>query len=160
MALTQSAWTVSSVNNRLKAVCTVAATTAENDAYTVKTPKELDPTRPWTLIASTSAATDAAAVPVDIWCGTSDNFVISGNDGTVAATDGFNYKQIVDDVGYGAASVAAWYMDPFQAVADVVTIAAIATGYKVKIPICPYYAFNLDGGSTLLAHTTTWTIIQ
>lgn len=160
MALTQSAWTVSSVNGRLKMQCTVTATTAENDAYTLKTPKNLNPLKPWTLIAQTSAASDAAAVPVDIWCGTADTFALSGNDSTVAATDGFNYKTITDDVGYSAASVAAWYMDPFLPVADVVTIAAIATGYKVKIPIAPYYAFNLDGGSTLLAHTTTWTILQ
>lgn len=160
MALTQSAWTDASANGKFVATCTVAATTSENDAYTLKTPKGLKVDQPWTLIVKTSAASDGAAVPLDLWVGYSDNFVLSGNDSTVAATDGVNYKQITDDIGYSAASSACFFFDPQQAVADVVTIAAIATGYKVKIPIAPYYAFNLDGGSTLLAHTATYIIIQ
>jgi hypothetical protein len=160
MALTQTAWTVTTVNGRTKMQCSVTATTAENDAYTLKTPKQLNPYKPWTLILSTSAASDGAAVPADIWCGTGDDFAISGNDGTVAATSGFNYKVIMDDIGYAAATTSAWLMDPFLPVADVVTDAAKATGLKVKIPVCPYYAFNLDAGSAMLAHTGTWTIIQ
>lgn len=162
MALTQSAWTVKSAksNKLMVASCTVTATTSENDAYTLKTPKELDPSKPWTLIVKTSAASDGAALPLDLWVGYSDSFVLSGNDSTVAATDGVNFKNITDDIGYSAASSACFYFDPNQQVADVVTIAAIATGYKVKVPIAPYYAFNLDGGSTLLAHTATYIIIQ
>ena len=160
MSLTQSAWTESSVNGMLKATCTVAATTAENDAYTLKTPKALDPTKPWTLIVETSAASDGAALPLDLWVGYSDSFALSGNSTTVAATDGINYKQITDDIGYSAASSACFYFDPNQAVADVVAIADIATGYKVKVPIAPYYAFNLDGSSTLAVHTATYTILQ
>lgn len=160
MALTQSAWTNSTVNGRFTSTCTVTATTAESDAYTLKTPKELNPMKPWTLIATTSAAPDGAALPVDIWCGKAETFAISGDDATVAATGGFLYKQILDDHDYTAASTFAWLMDPFLPVADVVTKAAAGSGLKVKIPIAPYYAFNLDGGSTLNAHTCTWTIIQ
>ena len=51
-------------------------------------------------------------------------------------------------------------MDPDLAVADVVTVAAITTGLKVKIPKAPYYAFNCDGGGTLNATTATWRIVQ
>ena len=51
-------------------------------------------------------------------------------------------------------------MDPELAVADVVTVSAIGTGLKVKIPNAPYYAFNLNGASTLAAVTGTWKIIQ
>lgn len=162
MALTQSAWTLKSAKNNqlMVATCTVTATTAENDAYTLKTPKELNPAKPWSLIVKTSAASDGAALPLDLWVGYSDNFVLSGDSTTVAATDGVNYKQLTDDIGYSAASSACFYFDPSQQVADVVTIAAIATGYKVKVPIAPFYAFNLDGGSTLLAHTATYIIIQ
>ena len=160
MALTQSAWSSKTVNGLAIHTCTVTATTAENDAYTLKTPAELDVKKPWTLVVKTSAASDGAAVPLDLWVGYSKNFALSGDSTTVAATDGVNFKQITDDIGYSAASSACFYFDPQQAVTDVVTIAAIASGYKVKIPIAPFYAFNLDGGSTLLAHTATYVIIQ
>lgn len=162
MALTQSAWTLKSAKKSkfLVASCTVTATTAENDSYTLKTPSQLNPAKPWTLIVKTSAASDGAAVPLDLWVGYSENFALSGDGASVAATDGVNFKQITDDIGYSAASSACFYFDPQQQVADVVTIAAIASGYKVKIPIAPYYAFNLDGGSTLLAHTATFIIVQ
>ena len=53
-----------------------------------------------------------------------------------------------------------WIFDPELPVANVVTVAAIANGLKVRTPIAPYYAFNLDGGGTLNATTITWTIFQ
>ena len=35
------------------------------------------------------------------------------------------------------------------------------TGWKIfKIPVAPYYVFNLNGASTLAAVTHTFTIIQ
>ena len=49
MALTQSAWTEKFVGNVYTATCTVVSTTAENDAYTKKTPANLNPSLPWTL---------------------------------------------------------------------------------------------------------------
>uniref|UniRef100_A0A6H1ZYN3 Uncharacterized protein n=2 Tax=viral metagenome TaxID=1070528 RepID=A0A6H1ZYN3_9ZZZZ len=160
MALTQGAWSVTTVNKLMVATCSVVQTIAENDAYTLKTPKELDPTKPWMLVVSTSAATDAVAVPLDIWCGFADTFVLAGDGATVAATAGVNFKQLTDDIGFSAATVSCFILDPELPVADVVTIAAIASGYKAKIPVAPYYAFNLDGASTLLAATVTYYIIQ
>jgi len=160
MALTQSAWTTKTVNGKFVASCTVAATTAENDAYTLKTPKELDTSKPFTVFVNTSAASDGAAVPLDIWIGYDDNFVMSGNDSTVAATNGVMFKQLTDDIGYSAATNNAFLIDPGLPVADVVTIAAKATGYKARIPSVPYYIFNLNAGSTMLAHTTTYKIVQ
>ena len=46
--------------------------------------------------------------------------------------------------------------------ANVVTIAAVATGMRHNVPIFPYYAFELmaDDAATLLAHTLTFRIIQ
>lgn len=163
MALTQSAWTVSTVGKSvLKATCTVTATTAENDAYTLKTPKELDVRRPWTLFLVTSATPDGQALPVDIWAGYADNFALSGDGANVVATGtGAKYKQIIENAVTAVTPLAfAFHFDPNQEVADVVTVAAIDTGLKVKIPVAPYYAFNLNGGSTLNAHTATWTIVQ
>lgn len=161
MALTQSAWTEKTANRQYVATCTVAATTAENDAYTLKTPAGLDPTKPFTVALVTSATPDGQALPVDIWLGWGDNFVLAGNDTTVAATNGAKFKQIFDDAVLAVTPlVYTFLIDPGLPVADVVTVAAIATGPKVRVPSAPYYAFNLNGGSTLNAHTATWTIIQ
>lgn len=162
MALTQSDWTIKSVNGKLVATCTVVSTTAENDAYTKKTPKELDVTKPWTMIYSAAATPDGQALPLDIWIGYSDSFALSGDGANVVATGtGSNYKQIFDDVVLAVTPIGySFQIDPNLAVADVVTVAAIATGPKVKVPVAPYYAFNLDGGSTLAATTHTFTIIQ
>ena len=165
MALTQSAWTpVSSDVGRAVWECTVLATTAENDAYTLKTPAGLDPTKPWTVFYSTSATPDGQALPLDIWVGFNDSFALSGDGANVVATPtlyGGKFKQILDD-GVLAVTplVYSILLDPNLAVADVVTAAAIATGLKVKVPVAPYYAFNANGGSTLAAQTHYWKIVQ
>ena len=162
MALTQSAWSETYVNGLYKASCTVASTTAENDAYTLKTPANLETDKPWTLFYSASATPDGQALPLDLWIGYSDSFALSGDGANVVATGtGSNYKSIMDDVVLAVSPIAySFAFDPDQAVADVVTVAAIATGLKVKVPIAPYYAFNLDGGSTLAAATHTFIIVQ
>lgn len=166
MALTQGAWTQvhqDQLNASKFSVwqCTVVSTTAENDAYTLKTPSLLDTSRKWTLYYKASATPDGQALPLDLWVGYSDNFAISGDSTTVTATDGANFKNIMDDVVLAVSPLNyAFDMDPNLAVADVVTVSAIASGLKVKVPVAPYYAFNLDGGSTLAAVTHTFTIVQ
>lgn len=163
MALTQSAWTVKTVKQKtIVATCTVVATTSENDAYTLKTPKEIDGSKPFIATLYCSGTPDGSALPIDLWVGTSDNFALSGNDSTVTATDGYKYKQIYDDcvLAVSPATAVTFKLDPYLAVADVVTVAAIATGLKVNIPIAPYYAFNCNGASTLAAVTYYWTLVQ
>jgi hypothetical protein len=162
MALTQSAWTAQVTGQSKFQLwkCTVAQTTAENDAYTLKTPKLLDPTKPWTLMVSGSTTLDGQALPVDLWLGFSDSFAVSGNDSTVAATDGVRYKQILDDALTAYGTTLMIHFDPELPVADVVTIAAVNSGLKVRVPVAPYYAINLNGGSTLGAATVTYYIMQ
>jgi hypothetical protein len=162
MALTQSAWDETFVNGLYTATCTVISTTAENDAYTKKTPANLNPNLPWTLFYSAAATPDGQALPLDLWIGYSDQFDLSGDGANVVATGtGSNYKQLYDDVVLAVSPISySFAFDPLQQVADVVTVGAIATGNKVKIPVAPYYAFNLDGGSTLAATTHTFVITQ
>ena len=76
MALTQSAWTEDFVNGVYTASCTVISTTAENDAYTKKTPDtgKFDPSLPWTLFYFASATPDAQALPFDLWIGYDESF--------------------------------------------------------------------------------------
>tara|TARA_R110000824_G_scaffold111891_9_gene260727 strand:- start:1017 stop:1502 length:486 start_codon:yes stop_codon:yes gene_type:complete len=161
MALTQSAWSDTTVQGKLVSTCTVAQTAAEKDAYTLKTPTSLNTDEAWTLSLTFSGTPDGTALPVDLWMGYGDDFAISGDHTTVAATSGGEFKTIMDDVVLAVGGLEyVWLMDPDLAVADVVTVAAIATGLKVKIPRAPYYAINLDGAGALLAVTGTWKIIQ
>lgn len=162
MALTQSNWTEDYVGDLYVARCTVICTTAENDAYTKKTPANLDPTKPFTLFYYASATPDGVALPLDLWIGFNDSFALTGDGASVGAgANGANWKSIMDDVVLAVTPVVyAWILDPNLAVADVVTVGAIATGLKVKVPVVPYFAFNLDGGSTLNAVTNTFVITQ
>ena len=85
MALTQSVWTKTASEGFSKWECTVLHTNSENDAYTVKTPLELDGGRPWHIAMSASATADGAALPLDMWVGFNDSFALSGNDAAVTA---------------------------------------------------------------------------
>lgn len=161
MALTQSSWTDSKVGTLYISTCTVVSTTAENDAYTLKTSTDLDPTKPWLLFYYASATPDAQALPLDFYVGYASTFAITGDSTTVAATDGAQYMSIYDDVVLAVSPLYyVWNMVPDLGVADVVTVGAIATGNKINVPVAPYYAFNLDGGSTLAAATHTFKIVQ
>ena len=162
MALTQTEWTTTSSNGFLVHECTITATTAENDAYTLKTPIALDPEKQWLLSMACTGATapDASALPVDLWAGYQDDFVLSGDGANVVATHGYKVKQILDDCVSAVSGVHLfWVMDSNTTVADDVTYNAGVMA-NVKTPVAPYYAFSLNGGSTLAAVATVWKIIQ
>lgn len=162
MGLTQGAWTDHSANGKMVLECDIVQTTGETDSYTLKTPvKTVDGTRPWTLFVEAAATPDGQALPVDIWLGYEDNFALSGQGASVVAANGAMYKQVLDDCVAAVTPLAySILIDPNLGEADVVTAAAIASGFKVCVPAAPYYAFNLDGGSTLAATTITWRIVQ
>jgi len=166
MALTQTAWASASKGNHNVISCAVTATTAENDAYT----KWLDVRKlglntkeAYTLFYYASATPDGQALPLDIWLGWDGDTEISGDSTTVACATGAKFKQIFDDVVLAIDDtplVYAFTVDPNLAVADVVTVAAIATGAKVKVPSAPFIAFNANGGSTLAACVHYFKIVQ
>jgi len=163
-AQTISAWTTSTVNGRLIASCTAYTDAANEVNFTYKTPVELDTTRPWTLVVSADAAQDGAAAPLMIWGGFADNFALAGTTARCTATSGVQLGELTDDLGYAAAvaGMAFNMMPGSSGLANIVTIAAVATGMRFNIPIMPYYAFELmaDDAVTLLAHTLTFKIIQ
>ena len=144
MALTQGAWAVKTVNGRMVASCTVSATTAENDVYTLKTPKELNTREPWSLIIDvTEDLTGAGTSALDIWGGHADDFAITGNDATVAATSGAFVVAITTDVDAGGVfSVRCVPGD--SGLTQVVTFPAV-----VVLPPLPYYAFNIDATAVM-----------
>ena len=152
MALTQGAWSTTTVNGTNVMTCTVTTSaTPENDSYTLKTPEALDGSKPWTLVANSAGATlDGSTLPVEIWLGTSSSAALSGDAGSVAGTDAYVFKDIIADV---KASVGTCICDPNLNTADVANV-------HVKVPAAPYYILHLDGASTLPAEDCTWIIIQ
>jgi len=160
MALTQSAWTDTTVDGQLVSICTVVCTTGEHDAYTLKTSTALNPELPWRLVFHSIAAGDGEALPFEIYVGYSSSFALSGDDSTLAVTDGAYFSELYDDVrpAVGAAGALTFMMSPDTEVADVVT--TTNNPAKMQIPVAPYYAFNLNGGSALVATTHTFIIIQ
>ena len=159
MALTQGAWSSKTVNKHLICTCTVGVTTAENDAYTLPTPKELNGKKPWTLfIVPAEDLDDAGAIVVDLWGGYADDFVLTGDSTTVAATSGAEIGNIIStDIKAGV--VCAVRIVP----ANVGTMAAVTTvpGAVATVAPLPYYAINLDGASTFQdAADVTFVIVQ
>src|SRR3990167_8114111 len=123
MALTQGAWTGKTVNGSLILSCTVVSTTAENDAYTLKTPTTLNTKKAWSLIYYASATPDAQALPIDLWVGFDSDFAITGDSTTVAATSGAQFKSFFDDVVLAVTPLFyMFHMDPASSVADIVTV--------------------------------------
>lgn len=161
-AQTQTDWTVKSVGKQVVASCQVTTDATNLCNWTKKTPKQIDCTKKYTLIVSASAAQDGAAAPIALYAGTADNFALAGTAGRPTVTGGFEYANITDDLGYGAAvSGVAFIIDPDLPVANVAAIANVATGMKSRAPKAPYHAYSMNAASgTLLAHTLTFTILQ
>lgn len=162
-AQTVGDWTTKTVNGHFVAECDVTTDANNEVLFTKKTPKELDPTKPWTLVIEASAAQDGAAAPVALHIGFGDDFALAGTTARCTDTSGCVYGNITDDLGYAAAAKMAFQMTPSSSgLANIVTIAAVATGMRFNVPIAPYYAFELYAAdaATLLAHTLTFTIIQ
>jgi hypothetical protein len=157
MALVKGAWVEKTVNKRYVATCRVSGDTTENDLYTLKTPANLNPTKPWTLIVAVSEdLTSAGTSALDIYGGFSDNFAITGNDATVAATDGALAVAISTDVDAGGMFMVKVVPGDNGGLTQVTTLPA-----TVILPPLPYYAFNIDCTAVLQdAAYIDFTVIQ
>ena len=161
---TISAWSGETINGVTVYSCT-ALTDANNEInYTNRTGDWLDPSKPWSLVTSASAAQDGAAAPLMVWGGFAENFAISGTTARATATNGVQLGELTDDLGFAAAVAGVNFnITPGSSgLANIVTIAAVATGMRFNMPIFPFYAFELMAGdaATLLAHTLTFKIVQ
>ena len=161
MAIDQNAWTDKTVNGFMVAKCTFASDATIKDTYTFKIPAGLiDGTKPWVMFLSAAGTLDAQAVPLDIWVGYDDNFALASAEPITATSGGF-YKRLVDDCVLAVTTNEhVYYMHPDLGVADVVTVAAIAAGYKINCPAAPYYAFAIDGGTSISADAISVRVVQ
>ena len=163
-AQTQTAWTTPvTVGKQVVTSCT--ATTDANNLcnWTPRTPDGIDCTKKYTLIVKADAAQDGAAAPIALYFSTADGtLALAGTTGRPTVTGGYEYGNITDDLGYGGAVLGmSFIIDPDLPVANVVTIAAVATGMKFRAPAAKNHAFSINAASgTLLAHTLTFTILQ
>ena len=123
----------------------------ESDIFTKRTPKTLDPSKPFSVAVQFSNTPDGAGLPIKLWAGFADDFALSGDTTTVAATNGFQVKQILDVAEGAVTNPYVIYCDPQLPVADVVAVASIGSGLKVRTPELPYFIVHFDGASTLTA---------
>ena len=158
--ITQTAWVPSTVNGHLVLKCNLTqVSTTLYDNFTLKTPKELDPTKPWILIVNTlgAATGDGAGLPVDMWAGFGEDFALADNSGTdVTVTSGFEVAgSIMDDIH---SEKLASRIDPtysggrIQAITD--------TAGHINLGTAPYYVVNMDDAGELGAVTTYIVITQ
>lgn len=156
MSLTQSAWTVKTVNNRAVMTCNVAGTD-DADIMTVRTPWDLDPTKPWSLIVYVGEdLTAAGASAVDIWGGVSDVCSLATAD---AGTDAYLVCALSGDIDAGATQVT--HVFPGVHGGTFTQVTNSTTLNFVIIPPYPYYIINVDMTAGLQdAATVYFTIIQ
>jgi len=152
--LTIGDWSESSENGVSVYTCTVTATTADYDLYTKRTPKGLDPHKPWTLVLNSAATSvDGQAVPVDLYIGWVDSCALTLNNAPTI-TGGVLYKEdIMDTVDSICTAI---LMHPSLTVAEDVA----AYGAKMYVPVAPYYLINFDGATALEAVSVTFKILQ
>ncbi len=158
--ITQTNWVSSTVNGHLVLKCNLTqVSTALYDNFTLKTPKELDPTKSWILVVNTSAAAtgDGAGLPVDMWAGYDDDFALADSSGTdVSVTSGFEVAgSIMDDIH---SEKLASRIDPTYAGTRIQ--AASDTAGHINLGTAPYYAVNMDDAGELGAVTTYIVITQ
>lgn len=148
MGLIQTDWVATTVNGHTVLKCTLTQeSSAAQDSFTYKTPKELDPNKSWILVVNTAGTTiESTTLPVDMWAGYDENATLADDSGTdVSATSTSEIAAaIMDNV---EAEKLASVIDPhyigtrIQAITDV--------GGHINLSKAPYYIINLDGTSAL-----------
>lgn len=154
MALTQSAWSVKTVNRRTISTCTVAGTD-DADLMTLRTPTSLDGTKPFSLVVNVPEdLTAAGAAALDIWGGYADNCSLAAAD---AGTNCVLVHANSTDLDSGGTLV----INVFPGIDGTLTQVTNASPGTALIPPYPYYIFNLDLTAGLEdAATITYTVIQ
>lgn len=143
----------------------ITNTTSETDVYTTITPTGLDGSKPWMLMLTYSATLDTGQTPnVELWVANDRDAVLSSESPPVPVPAGsaYKYREILDDSILAVSPIVyVWQMDPELPVAEVVTVAAINTGLKLRCPAAPGYFIVINGDSTASAGVvTTVTIMQ
>ena len=161
MALTQGLWLPqTSINGHsIWKNTTAVAVAGESDEYTLKTPVALNTYESWTIYVNIDGATlDGSALAVDIWGGFTNDFALTGDTTTVAATDGdIVLNQAMDDVKGTMLSFTS--LPNYTGAVVLATLAGV--GGHANLGTMPYYAFNLDGGTALTASTScVWMLVQ
>lgn len=152
MALTQSDWTPTKIQNQNVWTCTVAGT---DDADLMTKKLHVDPKKPFVLVVSVPEdLTAAGASAVDIWGGYTDAASLATADaGTGCALVHANSL----DLDAGGTLV----VNVFPGLSGTVTQVTNASPGTALVPPCPYYIFNVDMTAGLQdAAIVTFVVIQ
>lgn len=138
MALTQGAWSETTVNDTLVLQCTVSGETNDADMITLITPKSLDGSIPWSVIVDPAEdLTASGSAAVDIWGCYSDSASLATAD---AGTDCVLVAANSTDIDAGSACV----IHVLPGVnGNVTQVTNASPGWSV-IPAYPRYIINLD----------------
>lgn len=157
MALTQSDWTIASVNGKLVASCSVIGGAAADRYIATKiSPKELDTNKPFTLIVTTGEDMTAAGTTYATIYGAYANTASVGSTGTL--TSCALVAQNTNTLDAGATGVV--HVLPGVA-GNVTQVTNASPGWSV-IPGAPYFIFAAVTSADLQAApaTVTFTIYQ
>lgn len=152
MALTQSDWTPTKIQNQNVWTCTVAGT---DDADVMTKRLHLNPDKPFTLVVSVPEDLSASGTAaLDIWGGWADTASLATGDvGTACALVHANST----DLDAGTVLV----VNVFPGKQGAFTEVKNASPGLAMIPPHPYYIFNVDLSSTLQdAAIITFVVIQ
>lgn len=157
MAITQGAWSKKMVNGVSVFQCTVSGTD-DTDLMSLKTPDELDGSKPFSLITYLSEdMTAAGASAVDIWGCYSDKASLAITD---AGTDCYLVAALSGDLDAGGTQVT--HIFPALPGGGTFTQVVNSTTLNfVLLPAFPYYIFNVDMTAGLQdAASVVFTVIQ
>lgn len=143
MALTQGAWSKTTVNGMLVLQCTVAGETSDADIITLITPKELDGNKPFSLsVYADEDLSAAGSAAVDIWGCYSDSASLATAD---AGTNCVLVAANSNDIDAGGTQV----IHVLPGVnGNVTQVTNASPGWSV-IPPYPRYIFNVDLSTSL-----------
>jgi len=154
MALTQSDWTVKTVNDKLVASCSVIGGAAGDRYISTKiSPKELDTTKPFTVSITTGENMTAAGTTTTKVFGCYETTASVGSTGTL--TNCILVASNTNDIDAGATSV----INILPGVAGNITqVTNASPGWSV-VPSAPYLIFSTFGDADLAAAPATVTFV-
>jgi len=155
MAVTNSGWSVKTLNKRVVAVCRVSADTSDTDLPTPKFPPEIDLAKPFNVIINVSKdMTAASSGYMDVHGGYASDFSLTGGT-SLTTVSGVEMFATTTDLDAGGVFSLRVIPGP-TGVAQVTTM----PGGLAVIPPMPYLALNYDSAALQDAAYVDFIVVQ
>ena len=154
MALTQSDWSVSSVNGKMVASCSVIGGAAGDRWISTKiSPKELDTSRPFSVVITTGEDMTAAGTTAPGIYGAYSTSASVGSTGTLTSC----VKVVTSTLDLDAGATGVIHVLPGVA-GNVTQVTNASPGWSV-VPGAPYFIFSAITSADLTAAPATVTFV-